>query len=156
VTAPTSPGAAAAKTRLRTEMRTVRRAVTDPSVRSLAIREAVRSLPAVRDARVVMVYEAIWGEPQLDEFAEWCRQQGKQVVVPDHEPAPSTVDVVVVPGLAFTADGHRIGQGGGWYDRFLAGIRPDAVTVGVAFREQLVDELPVEPHDVRLHHVVTA
>jgi 5-formyltetrahydrofolate cyclo-ligase len=137
-------------------MRTVRRAVSDPEVRSVAIREAVQTLPAVRDARVVMVFEAVRGEPQLDELAEWCRQQGKQVVVPDDEPDASTVDVVVVPGLAFTNGGHRIGQGGGWYDRFLAGIRPDAVTVGVAFREQLVDELPVEAHDIRLHHVITA
>ncbi len=103
-----------------------------------------------------MVFEAIWGEPQLDELADWCRQHGKQVVVPGDEPDPSSVDVVVVPGLAFTTDGHRIGQGGGWYDRFLAGIGPDTVTIGVGFREQLVDELPVEPHDVRLHHVVTA
>ena len=50
---------------------------------------------------------------------------------------------------------HRLGQGGGWYDRFLRTLRPDCVTIGVAFAPQIVDVLPVEPHDVQLDMVVT-
>ena len=65
------------------------------------------------------------------------------------------LDVVVVPGLAFTADGRRLGQGGGHYDRFLPRLRAGCVTIGAAFAEQLVDDLPTEPHDVRLDLVVT-
>jgi 5-formyltetrahydrofolate cyclo-ligase len=68
---------------------------------------------------------------------------------------PATLDVVVVPGLAFTPDGHRLGQGGGHYDRFLTRVRPGCLTIGVCFREQLVAELPVEAHDVPLTAVVT-
>jgi 5-formyltetrahydrofolate cyclo-ligase len=63
--------------------------------------------------------------------------------------------VVIVPGVAFTRDGDRLGQGGGWYDRFLAGVRPDCTVIGVCFDEQLVDQLPTEPHDVSLACVVT-
>ena len=59
------------------------------------------------------------------------------------------------PGLAFTADGRRLGQGGGHYDRFLPRLRAGCVTIGAAFAEQLVDDLPTEPHDVRLDLVVT-
>ena len=68
---------------------------------------------------------------------------------------PASLDVVVVPGLAFTADGRRLGQGGGHYDRFLPRLRPECRTVGAAFAEQVVDDLPTEPHDVRLDLVVT-
>ena len=67
---------------------------------------------------------------------------------------PATLDVVLVPGLAFTADGARLGQGGGHFDRFLPRLRPDCLTIGVGYREQLVDDLPTEPHDVHLTHVV--
>lgn len=67
-------------------------------------------------------------------------------------PSRSTV---FVPGLAFTADGRRLGQGGGYYDRLLA-ARPDLRAIGVGFACQLLDEIPCEPHDVRLSAVVIA
>lgn len=63
--------------------------------------------------------------------------------------------MVVVPGLAFTADGRRLGQGGGHYDRFLTGVSPQCLLVGVAFAEQLVMDIPVESHDVVLDAVVS-
>ncbi len=65
------------------------------------------------------------------------------------------LDLVVVPGLAFSADGHRLGQGGGWYDRFLARTRADCTKVGVCFAGQVVPQVPIEPHDVPLDLVVT-
>ena len=68
---------------------------------------------------------------------------------------PTTLDVVVVPGLAFTIDGHRLGQGGGHFDRFLPRLGPDCLTIGVCSHEQLVGELPMAPHDVRVRLVVT-
>lgn len=66
---------------------------------------------------------------------------------------PDASDVVLVPGLAFTADGLRLGQGGGYYDRFLA-AHPDLWTIGLAFTEQMAESLPCETHDVRLREVV--
>jgi 5-formyltetrahydrofolate cyclo-ligase len=67
----------------------------------------------------------------------------------------SMIDVVIVPGLAFTRDGRRLGQGGGYYDRFLPVLRSDCRTIGVCFDEQLVDDLPSEEHDRRVDRVVT-
>ncbi len=61
----------------------------------------------------------------------------------------------IVPGLAFTRDGRRLGYGGGWYDRLLASAAPLARTFGVAYSFQVVDDLPSEPHDVRLTAVVS-
>lgn len=68
---------------------------------------------------------------------------------------PSVIDIVVVPGLAFTRDGQRLGQGGGYYDRYLALIRADCATMGVCFREQIVPSVPAEMHDQSVGRVVT-
>jgi 5-formyltetrahydrofolate cyclo-ligase len=63
-------------------------------------------------------------------------------------------DCIIVPLLAFDDSGHRLGFGGGWYDRFLAG-QPDAFTVGLAYDMQAAASLPREPHDVALDLIVT-
>lgn len=67
---------------------------------------------------------------------------------------PATVAHWIVPGLAFTRDGRRLGYGGGWYDRLLAAAAPQAVKLGVAYDFQLLNWLPAEPHDIRLDSVV--
>jgi 5-formyltetrahydrofolate cyclo-ligase len=64
------------------------------------------------------------------------------------------VDAVVVPGVAFSPTGRRLGRGGGFYDRLLPGL-PDAVRIGVCSEAFVVEDLPVEPHDVPMHLVVT-
>lgn len=135
----------------------MRRALTDRPERSQRIWEQVTSLPAVAAAHVVMAFTSVPGEPDTAPFIEWCRRQGKVVVLPEDEPSPdsASIDVVIVPGTAFTPDGHRLGQGGGWYDRFLPGLAPDTLTIGVGFAPQLVEELPIEDHDVLLGAVAT-
>ena len=67
---------------------------------------------------------------------------------------PQDVFVWIVPGLAFTRDGRRLGYGGGWYDRFLSAAPKEAVKLGVAYSFQIVDDLPVEPHDIPLTAVI--
>jgi 5-formyltetrahydrofolate cyclo-ligase len=68
--------------------------------------------------------------------------------------AAAEIDVFVVPGRAFTTSGIRLGNGWGFYDRLLQQARPDALTIGVGFSEQMVAELPSDPHDVRLQLVL--
>ena len=109
----------------------------------------------VHRARRVLVFTTIPGEPVTASFLEWCDADGKETAVPEDLVDPGWPDVVVVPGLAFTTRGERLGQGGGWYDRFLPQVRSDCTTIGVCFGPQLVESLPTEPHDVRLDHVVT-
>jgi 5-formyltetrahydrofolate cyclo-ligase len=62
--------------------------------------------------------------------------------------------VLIVPVLGFTADGRRLGQGGGHYDRWFA-AHPGTVGIGLAWDCQLIPDLPHEPHDHRLAAVVT-
>jgi 5-formyltetrahydrofolate cyclo-ligase len=68
---------------------------------------------------------------------------------------PSEVDAVITPGLAFDAQGYRLGYGGGHYDRYLARLRPDSTRVGIAFHLQLVPSVPHGREDQRLDLVVT-
>lgn len=63
------------------------------------------------------------------------------------------LDLILVPGVAFDLHGRRLGRGKGFYDRLLAAVR--GTTCGVAFDEQIVNEVPVEPHDVVLNCILT-
>ncbi|HOG20773.1 MAG TPA: 5-formyltetrahydrofolate cyclo-ligase [Salinivirgaceae bacterium] len=89
------------------------------------------------EGRDKMVAEPVFGifEPVGDEFKSYNK-----------------IDFVVVPGMAFDKKGNRMGRGKGFYDKFLTQI-PNAVKIGVCFSHQIVDNVPSEPHDVKLDGV---
>ena len=64
------------------------------------------------------------------------------------------LDLVIVPGVAFDAAGNRLGRGKGFYDRLLAEATC-ADFCGIGFDDQIVPGVPVEPHDVQLHYLLT-
>lgn len=77
-----------------------------------------------------------------------------------HEPTEDTklvkreeMDIIIVPGLAFTKDGYRLGFGGGYYDRFLSEFNGE--TFALAYEFQLMDSLPIEVHDIPVKKIVT-
>ena len=179
-----------AKARLRADMRARRAGLDPAEVAAAGAAAARRleSLPAIAEARRVAAYRAVRGEIPLDvllegdrcevftlprvvgddlEFVAWCEGQsfapgafgipepadGEVVAFGDH-------DAVLVPLTAFDGSCHRLGQGGGFYDRALAvlpsgagALRPAAI--GVAHSFQQVDEVPRDPWDVPLDAVVT-
>lgn len=69
------------------------------------------------------------------------------------EVSANEIDLIIVPGIAFTKNGYRIGFGGGYYDRYLAGY--GGQTVSLAFTPQLVAELPIEEHDIPVKKIIT-
>ena len=73
----------------------------------------------------------------------------------DRKADVSQVDLIVVPGLAFDRRGGRVGQGKGYYDRLLHLVQPDSALVALAFECQLLPEVPMLPHDVYVHKVIT-
>ncbi|MDP8900968.1 MAG: 5-formyltetrahydrofolate cyclo-ligase [Actinomycetota bacterium] len=78
--------------------------------------------------------------------------------VPDRCPLadPRGVNLALIPGVAFDRRGRRLGYGGGFYDRLLAGgLREATPRVSGAFEVQVVDEVPVDPHDAPVDLVVT-
>ncbi|WP_035293858.1 5-formyltetrahydrofolate cyclo-ligase [Brevundimonas bacteroides] len=104
-------------------------------------------LPVVIDRSAPMIFRR-WtpGEP-LEVDAAGC-------------PAPLPLaevlkpDLILTPLLAFDDFGGRLGQGGGHYDRTFAAM-PQALRIGLAYAGQRVERLPVEPHDIALHGVLT-
>ncbi len=70
---------------------------------------------------------------------------------------PVVPEVLIVPLLAFSEEGYRLGYGGGFYDRTLEKLRAEGpvFAVGFAFEAQLMEDLPLEPTDQRLDAVVT-
>jgi 5-formyltetrahydrofolate cyclo-ligase len=63
------------------------------------------------------------------------------------------LDLILVPAVAFDLQGGRLGRGKGYYDQLLGGLR--STTCGMAFDEQIVGRIPMGPHDVRMHYVLT-
>ena len=74
---------------------------------------------------------------------------------PETEVCPEEFDLVIVPGVAFAADGARLGRGRGHYDRFLPRLRKDAVVIGVCYCERLLSNLPAEAHDHPMSAVIS-
>lgn len=68
---------------------------------------------------------------------------------------PATLDAVLVPGSVFDQLGGRLGYGGGFYDRFLIHDAPQALRIGLAFARQIVDRVPMEPHDQYMDKIIT-
>ncbi len=136
-------------------MRTLRRSLPRRDERSEELWRHLITVPAMSVAEMVLAFTSVPGEPETGSLLVWCAATGRLVSVPEADVDPAWPDVVVVPGLAFTTAGDRLGQGGGWYDRFLAQVRDDCSTIGVCFAEQVVDALPLEVHDIGVDHLVT-
>lgn len=153
--------------------------------RGEAIRERLLGLSEMGRAGSVLVFASFGSEVPTRDLASDLHAAGKRLLLPylsakgmeaaevgpddplvpsaygPEEPGrrvavdPAAIDLVVAPGLAFDRTGRRLGYGGGAYDRYLARLRPTALLVGVAFEEQVVDEVPAGPVDVPVHLVVT-
>jgi 5-formyltetrahydrofolate cyclo-ligase len=68
---------------------------------------------------------------------------------------PDRVQAALVPGVGFDRRGHRLGYGGGHFDRLLARLRPGTPRVGVAFAVQVLERVPALEHDVPMDVLVT-
>lgn len=110
--------------------------------------------------KLAMPFFARRGAPM--EFRHWASPYHEELLEPDPYGAqqpladaePLAPDVLFVPLIGFTAAGHRLGQGGGYYDRWLEQY-PDAPAIGMAWDSQLAENLPIEAHDRPLSAVVT-
>jgi 5-formyltetrahydrofolate cyclo-ligase len=147
--------------------------------KSGAICRAMVACPPYQKASVVALFAAMATEPDLSALINdvaktfaFPRIEGEEVAfyapwpagrwslgwrgVREPDPGHSVaipveeIDLILVPGLAFTPHGHRLGRGGGYYDRLLARLPAGVPRIGVAFAAQVVERLPIEPHDATI------
>ena len=155
----------------------------DASTRlSAEVMEALEAYPPFRQAETVLLYYSLPDEVATHEFIDrWYTR--KQLLLPAvvgddlelrrytgpqsmaigaygiAEPVGeaftrlSDIDLVVVPGVAFDQQGHRLGRGKGYYDRLLPQLR--AHKVGICYPYQLLEEVPAEPFDVLMDAVIS-
>ncbi len=151
----------------------------------MAVMARLARLPILRSADTIAGYRAVRGELDVDAALTLLAERGARITIPrvagEHlefvcwDPVDDTTpgsfgipepigdrtvplsahDVVLVPLVAFDADGHRLGQGGGFYDRALARATPRPVVIGIAHSFQQVDSIPTEQWDVPIDAVVT-
>lgn len=149
---------------------------------SQEILEKLERLPAFQESKTVLLYHSLKDEVRTRAFIEkWSKK--KTILLPvvsgdqlelrhytgigDLSPGAygiaeptgrlvedyTSIDLVVVPGVAFDKEGHRLGRGKGYYDKLLPRI--PAVFAGICFPFQLIDKIPVEPFDIRMDTVIT-
>src|SRR5213595_1259233 len=130
--------------------------------RSLQICNHVLELPVWKQARVVVVFEPFHYEPEIAPLIADLHRRGSEIIAilptarSQHDVAIfAPIDVVLVPGIAFTRAGARMGRGAGFFDRFLAHRAVRAIKIGIAFSFQIVESLPLAPHDFKLDLVVS-
>ncbi len=158
---------------------------TDRQHLAAQVEDRLFAMPEVREARTVMLFASFGSEIPTDRMVRRLDAEGRTVLLPfvadgelgaaryrpgdpttssafgPMEPAarlpvdPSGIDVVLLPGLAFDRKGRRLGYGGAHYDRYLARMHTAALRVGIAFHQQLVDEVPADVGDEPVDVVVT-
>ena len=150
---------------------------------SRRIEKQVLALPAYQAARTVMAYMSMPGEPETRGIIRDAVRRGKRVLLPRcpdgkrmeaalftgfedlvpgrmniPEPRTETVDpgqpdLILIPCMAATLDGKRLGHGAGYYDRFLPGTA--GLKVCLCFQALLAENLPTDEYDIRMDLVVT-
>lgn len=157
------------------------RELSDRNNRDEKIIHTLLSLPTWQQAHTVALTLSLELEVNTRPLIDAALEAGKSVLVPkvtkqgltfheiktfsDLEPGvmgilePTTavtgqgIDVCIVPGRVFDRSGHRIGWGGGYYDRFLETYH--GATIALAYSVQVLDKIPIEPHDIPVELIVT-
>ena len=122
--------------------------------------------PALRSAwsngKTVAMPRIIWGKHELKPIVTdnldsdlTAGRHGLREPAGTEEVGLGDIDLVIVPAVGFDRRGHRMGRGGGFYDRFLARPALKARTVGITFDQQVLEELPVHIHDQAVQMIVT-
>jgi 5-formyltetrahydrofolate cyclo-ligase len=154
------------------------------SAKSREIEGRLFSLPEFKSARAIMFFVSFRSEVETVPMIRRVLDEGKRVILPkvkgkglelfeinnfDKDVSPGAwgilepceiapaklddLDIIIVPGAAFDEQGNRLGYGAGFYDKLLSVFKKP--TVALAFEEQIVPNVPADPHDVPVKKIVT-
>ncbi len=172
-----------AKQALRADIKVLKKQHTAEQLytQSQRILQKLEQTKDFQQADKVMIYSALPDEVQTAGFLKkWCNK--KQLILPtvvgddivpvaltattifkegdfhilepQNAPYDGDFDLMIVPGVAFDRLGNRLGRGRGYYDRFLA-KHLSVKRIGICFDFQLVDEIPTEPTDIKMHAIIS-
>jgi len=139
------------KSDLRQKMKSIICSLPDVEARCASVLEDEPFHHLLVESSKILLFHPLKGEPQIDETIVG-RFPDKEFFFPTPEPSELLsleIDLALIPGLAFTSQGLRLGRGGGYFDRFLVGFT--GKSVGVCFQEQVLEDIPMEPHDQTVH-----
>jgi 5-formyltetrahydrofolate cyclo-ligase len=154
----------AEKAALRTEMIRQLRQMTAEDRQSLSeeVCERVLEMTEWNEARNIVLFSPLPSEPLITPLKLDCDARKVSCAnIPQSARSeadlhlPETIDLILVPGLAFSKDRHRLGRGGGFFDRLLAGRAANAYKLAICFSFQVLDSVPVLEHDAVMDVVVT-
>jgi len=152
----------AEKAALRETMKQRLRAMNAEDRQSLSdeICENVLQMTQWQEAQNVVLFLPLPSEPIIAPLKLDCDMRKVPEVIIPQSPKnglhlPDQIDLVLVPGLAFSKERHRLGRGGGFFDRMLSDRAKNAFKLAICFSFQVVDAIPVEEHDVKVDAVVT-
>jgi 5-formyltetrahydrofolate cyclo-ligase len=152
------------KAALRNDMRHRLRELTAEDRQSFSeeICERVLEMTQWAEAQKIVLFNPLPSEPIITPLTLDCKMRNLLCGTIPQSPKPEAdlhlpdeIDLIIVPGLAFSVDRHRLGRGGGFFDRLLAGRAKNAFKLGICFSFQQVDHVPMEGHDVVMDAVVT-
>jgi len=107
----------------------------------------------IKDKKRMEVVEIENPDQDLEKGAYGIKEPAKRIR--NNKIDPKNLDIVVVPAVAFSKSGYRVGYGGGYYDRFLERLANKTITIGINYEEMLFDTVPKEDHDLAVDMVVT-
>ena len=169
------------KKELRKKMKRLRAALLPQMRKEAALRvyEAVRNLPEFEAAQTLFCYASagdeldtekivaahsrvafpkVFGEGEMRFYCGGKMEEGfRGIREPQggEEAIPQAGDLMLLPGLAFGKDGSRLGYGGGYYDRYLAGCKVRPICCAIGYEAQVMERVPTEPTDQKIDLLIT-
>ena len=170
------------KEELRKQMKAVRKAEEAKDRKSEIVFLSIINHPDYKEANTVALYNSMPDEVDTNDLIRYSLRNKEVVLLPkvvgdqivfvrihkgtryksasfqiqepmSEEVYQGPIDLAVVPGIAFTSEGDRLGFGRGYYDRFLKGH--PCKKIGICFDSQVVEEIPINENDVRMDTVIT-
>jgi 5-formyltetrahydrofolate cyclo-ligase len=152
----------AEKAALREQMKQRLRAMAAEDRQSFSdeICEKILQMTEWQQAESVILFLPLPSEPIIAPLKLDCDvRRIPEVIIPqnpkDGIQLPEQIDLVLVPGLAFSKNRHRLGRGGGYFDRLLSDRAKNAFKLGICFGFQVVDAIPTDEHGVIVNAVAT-
>ncbi len=169
---------------LRKELISIRKDIPFKDEKSMIIMEKIISLDVFKKARVIALYKSLLYEVNTDYLINYAQDCGKIILLPRvvseqmffiiyhkndileensfhvFEPLYNEnniyygdIDLIIVPGVGFDINNNRLGYGRAYYDRFLKD--KNIFKMGICFREQLIETIPFDTHDIKMDVVIT-